>query len=165
MIPIYVQAKYAYKSIAEFAKHVIDHPHANEAHSVFPEMKVENDKKREENDSPDCTEAQGTAEHLLQAASAFGNGVKEISASVGSRAGLSSESKSSQQLFEENKASAKENIQEQAELNRVEDVDSDQDEDEPQEGSRVVRICKTISYLLALLRTHTWKRICFRMSS
>lgn len=143
-----LQAKYAYKAIAEFAKHVIDGTPIDHPAPAFPELKIETTTPSEDGFARYQPEVSGPTEQLAQAANAVSSGVKELSSSIGSRAGLSNESKSSQHLYEDNKATLKENIQEQPDLNRV--IISDQNRtDERREGSRTVYLhfSDSVSYL------------------
>lgn len=151
----FLQAKYAYKAIAEFAKHVIDNPEVvNEQEPAFPELKIEASTPSEDVEVPSNSRSSGHTEQLMQAASAFGSGVKDLSSSIGSRAGLSNESKSSQQLFEDNKATVKENIQEQSDLNRVQSPEQNLSGGS-KESSLVVRLYSpSLSCLLISCKAH-----------
>lgn len=102
------QAKYAYKSIAEFVKHVTDDSSRSEDDIAFPELTRNGIDLNECSNTPDTQQPPPVSARI-------GNGLKSLSAPLN----FGSSDKSSTTIFDSNNATTKEHIQEHPSLNKL----------------------------------------------
>lgn len=140
------QVKYAYKSIAEFVKHVTDLPNQEEQVPVFPELVKGVDV--EELPPKSCTPQSGASlnegdsgrsgvSNLLNPKS-DASPLKAITPDVSFS--LHAESRSTEELFEENKATTKEQIQENIHANKIEQRQRSNAQDSDDSGGSVLEV-------------------------
>ncbi|KAI5124948.1 hypothetical protein M0805_007375 [Coniferiporia weirii] len=112
-------AKYAYQSIAEFVKHVTDKPHTESGNIAFPELRKDEPTLNGAAESS-IVPSETASEAAVSAPGPTGNSLKSLSSSLGPpHSGLSQGDKSSTHLYEENKASTKEHVQEHPSLSKL----------------------------------------------
>ena len=97
-----MQAKYAYRSIAEFVKHVTELKPEPESQPAFPELRID----------PKVPEPAPEKKDTLPGR--IGNGLKSLSVPF-----TGGSDKSSTSVYDANKAAAKEHAQENPSLNRL----------------------------------------------
>ncbi|EJD01135.1 lipase/esterase [Fomitiporia mediterranea MF3/22] len=123
--------KYAYRSIAEFVRHVTDNATSSSPDATFPELRRDNPGLKEGGDTHNT-------ERSLPVPSYISNGLKSLSSPFGTSR------KSSSSMLETNKAATKEQIQEHPSLNRLDSSESTKDsstrERIPDDFPRVVMI-------------------------
>ena len=98
-----MQAKYAYRAIAEFVKHVTEPVSESQPQPVFPELKVEPNVPKEPESIPKDT-----------IPSRISNGLKSLSVPL-----TGGSDKSSSSVYESNKAATKEQTQEHPSLSKL----------------------------------------------
>ncbi|THH11723.1 hypothetical protein EW145_g464 [Phellinidium pouzarii] len=112
-------AKYAYHSITEFVKHVIDNPDFKSEKTVFPELKENVPAFNGTHNSSVAILENDNEANGVSTSGSIGNGLESLSSSLDPRPGLSQSDKASAVIFEEDKASSKEHLQEHPSLNNL----------------------------------------------
>ena len=111
--------KYAYRSIAEFVKHVTDEQPTKEGIPTFPELQNDNISDSDHEGAPNNS-AGSSPKGDTKATDSLGP-LKSLSAPVGQviSSSLSSSNKSGTELFDKNKEDTKEHVQENSDAYEV----------------------------------------------
>ncbi|KAH8113227.1 lipase/esterase [Phellopilus nigrolimitatus] len=105
-------AKYAYRSIGEFVKHVIDYPKSQGEDTVFPEFKKDTSVISDVSKSLTAPSGSASEREPVSVPNRIGDNLKPSSSPLMS-------DKSSTDLYDENSAVTKEHVQEHPQLNKV----------------------------------------------
>ena len=129
--------KYAYRSIAEFVKHVTDLPAQEEEVPVFPEL-VKGVEDEEQAARPREGDSGRSVVSNLLNIKPDASPLKSITPDVSFS--LHAESQSAEELFEENKAATKEQIQENIQATKIERRQRSEAQETDDSGGSVLEV-------------------------